>query len=333
MRTDRKKWIFLFGVGAAVILAAALSLFYGGTRIPAGQVLQALENPELTNHQHLVVLELRIPRTIGCILVGAAFGTAGAIMQGVTGNPLADSGLLGINAGAVFALALCLAFWPGLNFSGVVLFSFLGAAGAMAVVYGMMFLKKRRLNPVHLVLAGSGGSIFLSSLSQAIAIFYNIGYDLTFWTAGGAAGIRGKQLVFAAPVLVLGLALGLVLSGKISVLSLGEEAARGLGISVEKTRAFSLLAVLLLAGGAVALAGPIAFVGLLVPHIARHFLGGDYRFVIPGSLILGAFFMVIADVLSRVIHAPGETPVGLVFAAVGVPFFLWIVRKEERAID
>lgn len=265
----RKRIWFLLAGSAAVIIAAALSVLYGSTGIPAKQVLEAVLHPDMANRQHIVIQELRIPRTLGCMLVGASFASAGAIMQGVTRNPLADSGLLGINAGASFALALCLAFLPGLGFTGVVGFSFLGAAAAMTAVYGLMSLKRRKTDPVRLVLAGSAVSIFLSSLSQGVSIFYNIGYDLTFWTAGGVAGIRTRQLQLAGPVILAGLLAALALSGRVSMLSLGEDAARGLGLRVERSRLLCLFVVLLLAGGAVALAGPVAFVGLMVPHVVR----------------------------------------------------------------
>lgn len=308
-KTSRTKLsVFLAAGIAAVILAAALSVFYGSTKIPFETVLQALRAPDMTDQQQIIIHELRIPRTIGCILVGAAFAVAGAIMQGVTRNPLADSGLLGINAGASFALAVCLAFLPSLSFSGVVLFSFLGAAVAMVVVYGLMSIKHRKLDPVRLVLAGSAVSVFLSSLSQAISIFYNIGYDLTFWTAGGVAGIRAKQLTFAAPVILVGLLLSLLLSRQISLLSLGDDVARGLGLEIDRIRTLCLFVVLLLAGGSVALAGPVAFVGLLVPHVVRFFVGADYRAIIPSSMLAGAFCMLAADLISRTINAPSETP-------------------------
>ena len=333
-RSTRKKlFLFLLGGCAAALAAAALSILYGSTDIPVAKIIQVLTKPDLTDQQQIIIYELRIPRTLGCMLVGAAFAVAGAMMQGVTRNPLADSGLLGINAGASFALALCLAFLPSISFSAVVVFSFIGAAAAMAVVYGLMQVKRRKLDPVRLVLAGSAVSIFLSSLSQAISLFYNIGYDLTFWTAGGVAGIRGKQLVFAAPVIVAGLLFAILLSRRISLLSLGEDAARGLGLHIERTRVLCLLVVLLLAGGAVALAGPVAFVGLLVPHVVRFFVGADYRSIIPCSMIAGAVFMLIADIISRTVNAPGETPIGLVFAVVGVPFFIWTARREEKSLD
>lgn len=326
-------WAFFIVGCIVVMITAVFSVLFGSTKIAVDQILSAILHPDLNDYKQLVIRELRIPRTIGCILVGAAFASSGAIMQGVTKNPLADSGLLGVNAGASFALALCLAFLPGLGFSGVVLFSFLGAAASMLLLYCLMSMKNRKLDPVRLVLGGSAISIFLTSLSQAVSIFYNIGYDLTFWTAGGVAGIRAKQLYLAGPVIGLGLIIAIFLSGKVSVLSLGEDAARGLGLDVERSRVFCLMIVLLLAGGAVALAGPVAFVGLMVPHVMQYFVGADYRFVIPASMVGGAFFMLVADILSRVMNAPSETPIGLVFSIIGVPFFIWIARKGGKDFD
>lgn len=330
---QKRMTLFLLAVGAAVFLAAALSVLYGSMEITFGQVVNAVIRPDAADQRHIVVRELRIPRTLGCIMAGAAFSAAGSLMQGVTRNPLADSGLLGINAGASFALALCLAFLPGLGFTGVVIFSFLGASVSMLAVYGLMSMRHRKLEPVRLVLAGSAVSIFLSSLSQAVSIFFQIGYDLTFWTAGGVAGIRSRQLLLAGPVIVSGLVAAVLLSGRVSMLSLGEDAAKGLGLEVERSRFLCLLTVLLLAGGAVALTGPVAFVGLLVPHVVRFFTGADYRAVIPCSMAAGAFFMLTADIISRTINAPAETPIGLIFSVIGVPFFIWIARKEDKGFD
>ena len=223
----RKTIFFIVGI-AALFVAAVCSVRFGSTNISGEKILQAILQPDWSDSAQIAILELRIPRTIGCIIVGAAFACAGAIMQGITRNPLADSGLLGINAGSSFALAVCLAFWPGMSFSGIVMCSFLGAGAALLLVYGLLSLRHKKLDPVRLVLAGSAVSIFLSSICQAISLFCNIGYDLTFWTAGGVAGIRMKQLTFAVPGIAAGLLLALLLSKRISLLSLGDDAARGL---------------------------------------------------------------------------------------------------------
>ncbi len=224
--------IFLIGGVVAVALAAGLSLFFGSTPIPPDQVLGALFSPDMANQEHVAILELRGPRTVGCILVGAAFAVAGAIMQGVTRNPLADSGLLGINAGAAFALALCLALLPGMSFAGVVGCSFVGAAFALAVVFGAVSFRRRNVDPVLLVLAGCAVGLFLTALAQGVAIFFNIGYSLTFWTAGGVAGIRVDTLAMTAPFIVAALAASWALARRVTVLSLGEEAASGLGSEI-----------------------------------------------------------------------------------------------------
>lgn len=315
------------------MLAAGLSLFFGSTAIAPDQVIGALLSPDMANQEHVAVLELRGPRTVGCILVGAAFAVAGAVMQGVTRNPLADSGLLGINAGAAFALALCLALLPGMSFTGVVLCSFAGAAFALAVVFGAVSLRRRSVDPVLLVLAGCAVGLFLTALAQGVAIFFHIGYSLTFWTAGGVAGIRAESLALAAPFIVAALIAACGLSRRVTVLSLGDEAASGLGVSVGKSRALCLVTVLVLAGAAVALAGPVAFVGLMVPHVVRRFVGADYRAVIPASAVVGALFMLLADVAARTLMAPSEIPIGVIFAVVGVPFFIWCARREASGLD
>lgn len=329
---QKQRWtlpLFVILGIAAVAGAAVLSVLWGSTNISVQDVVTAFINPDWTRHEQIAVLELRLPRTIGDIFVGASFACAGAMMQGVTRNPLADSGLLGINAGASFALALCLAFASSITFGLTVFCSFIGAAASCAVVYGLLQIGHRKADPVRLVLAGSAVSLFLSALSQGVALFYNIGQDLTFWTAGGVAGIRMAQLKIAVPVMIIGLLGAWMLSGKIGVLSLGEDAARGLGLNVERTQTLSLAVVMVLAGAAVALAGPISFVGLLVPYITRFFVGSDYRRVIPCSMITGALCMLLADILSRIINAPSETPIGFIFALLGVPLFIVIARKGK----
>ena len=321
--------VFLIGGVIAVALAAGLSLFFGSTPIPPDQVLGALFSPDMANQEHVAILELRGPRTVGCILVGAAFAVAGAIMQGVTRNPLADSGLLGINAGAAFALALCLALLPGMSFAGVVGCSFVGAAFALAVVFGAVSFRRRNVDPVLLVLAGCAVGLFLTALAQGVAIFFNIGYSLTFWTAGGVAGIRTDTLAMTAPFIVAALAASWALARRVTVLSLGEEAASGLGVNVGKSRTLCLLVVLVRAGAAVALAGPVAFVGLMVPHIVRHIVGTDYRLILPSCAVLGAVLVVLVDLLARVIIAPLEFPVGILITMIGVPFFIFVSRRQR----
>ena len=331
MQTSTKKTIFFLVIlTIAAVFAAILSVFLGSTDISWQTVLEALFRPDLTSHQQIAVVELRLPRTIGDLLVGAGLASAGALMQGMTRNPLADSGLLGINAGASFGLALCLAFFSNVTFGLTIFVSFLGAAVSAFLVFGLLLLKHRKLDATRLVLAGLAVSMFLTALTQGISILTNTGQSLTFWSAGGTAGIRMDQLKIAAPVLIAALIAALLLSRQVSLLSLGEEAARSLGLNLNRSRLLTILVVLLLAGTSTALAGPVAFVGLLVPHIVRRFAGGRYEAILPCSMMLGALMMVLADILSRTLNAPTETPVGLIFAVIGVPAFIWISRKEEE---
>lgn len=331
MQTSTKKTIFFLVIlTIAAVFAAILSVFLGSTDISWQTVLEALFRPDLTSHQQIAVVELRLPRTIGDLLVGAGLASAGALMQGMTRNPLADSGLLGINAGASFGVALCLAFFSNVTFGLTIFVSFLGAAVSVFLVFGLLLLKHRKLDATRLVLAGLAVSMFLTALTQGISILTNTGQSLTFWSAGGTAGIRMDQLKIAAPVLIAALIAALLLSRQVSLLSLGEEAARSLGLNLNRSRLLTILVVLLLAGTSTALAGPVAFVGLLVPHIVRRFAGGRYEAILPCSMMLGALMMVLADILSRTLNAPTETPVGLIFAVIGVPAFIWISRKEEE---
>lgn len=314
----------------AVLVTAVLSVFLGSTDISWQTVLQALFAPDMSSHQQIAVVDLRLPRTLGDILVGAGLAVSGAIMQGVTRNPLADSGLLGINAGASFALALCLAFLTHVSFGFTILASFAGAAVSMLAVFGILLLRHRNLDSARLVLAGLAVSLFLTALTQGIAILTNTGQSLTFWTAGGVAGIRMEQLRVAAPVMILALAGSILLSSKLSILSLGDEAAQGLGLDLNRTKSAALILVLLLSGSAVALAGPVSFVGLLVPHMVRHVVGSTYQAIIPASMTAGSVFMLVADLVSRTVNAPAETPVGLIFAVIGVPVFIAISRRGIR---
>ncbi|WP_435052768.1 FecCD family ABC transporter permease [Faecalibaculum rodentium] len=305
-------------------MTAVLSVFLGSTDISWQTVLQALFAPDMSSHQQIAVVDLRLPRTLGDILVGAGLAVSGAIMQGVTRNPLADSGLLGINAGASFALALCLAFLTHVSFGFTILASFAGAAVSMLAVFGILLLRHRNLDSARLVLAGLAVSLFLTALTQGIAILTSTGQSLTFWTAGGVAGIRMEQLRVAAPVMILALAGSVLLSSKLSILSLGDEAAQGLGLDLNRTKSAAL------SGSAVALAGPVSFVGLLVPHVVRHVVGSTYQAIIPASMTAGSVFMLVADLVSRTVNAPAETPVGLIFAVIGVPVFIAISRRGIR---
>lgn len=324
--------VILFGGLIALALGLALSISVGAADIKFVTVWEAVFrfNPDLTQHQ--IIQELRLPRALAGALVGAAFAVAGAIMQGMTRNPLADSGLLGINAGAGFVLALIFALMPGLPFHYLILYSFVGAAIGMFLVYGIAAISKGGLSPVRLALAGAAVSALLVAISEGISIAFNIGQDLAFWYAGGVAGTKWLQLKIMGPWVGAGLIGSFMLSRSITLLSLGDEVASSLGQRTGWVKLAGAVLVLVLAGAAVAAVGSIGFIGLVIPHVARYLVGVDYRWIIPCSAVLGSLLTVMADTAARMINPPYETPIGALIALIGVPFFLYLARRERRSL-
>ncbi|KOP67925.1 ferrichrome ABC transporter permease [Bacillus sp. FJAT-18019] len=324
--------LILTGGVAALVLGIALSISLGAADIDLQNIWEAVFffNPGVTEHQ--IIRELRLPRVLGGAMVGACFAVSGAIMQGMTRNPLADSGLLGLNAGAGFAIALCFSFFPGLPYMYLILFSFLGAGLGVVLVYGVSSMAKGGLSPVRLVLAGAAISALLSALSEGIALYFQVGQDMAFWYAGGTAGIKWFHLKIMLPWIVVAILGAIALSRSITMLSLGDEIARGLGQRTGLVKLAGTVIVLVLAGAAVSVVGAVGFVGLMIPHVTRKLVGVDYRLIIPCSAVLGSLLVVIADLAARMVNPPYETPVGAIIALVGVPFFLYLARKERREL-
>ncbi|MFC5703934.1 FecCD family ABC transporter permease [Cohnella faecalis] len=324
--------LILIGGIIALAFSIALSVSYGAADIKLSVVWQAVFSfdPAITDHQ--IIKELRLPRVLGGAMVGACFAVAGAIMQGMTRNPLADSGLLGLNAGAGFVLALCFAFFPGLPYMYLIMYSFLGAGVGAGLVYGIGAMAKGGLTPVRLVLAGAAISAMLGALSEGIALYFRIGQDLAFWYAGAVSGTKWFELKVMFPWVAAAISGAIILSRSITLLSLGEDIARGLGQRTALVKIGATAIVLVLAGTAVSVVGAVGFVGLLVPHAARYWVGVDYRWIIPCSSVLGSLLVVLADLAARMINPPYETPIGALIALIGVPFFLYLARKERREL-
>ncbi|WP_407945103.1 FecCD family ABC transporter permease [Paenibacillus glycinis] len=323
--------VIFFGL---LLLAAGvgISVSFGAADIGFLTVWEAVfrYNPDLTSHQ--IIQELRLPRVLGCVMVGASFGVSGAIMQGMTRNPLADSGLLGLNAGAGFALAICFAFFPGLPYTYLILFSFVGAALSAVIVFALGSVAKGGLTPVRLVLAGVTLSALFTAFSEGLQLYFRIGQDMAFWFAGGVAGTRWMHLKIMSPWIGLALAGAIALSRSVTLLSLGEDIAKGLGLRSGPVKAACTVIVVVLAGSAVSVVGAVSFVGLLAPHVARKLVGIDYRWIIPASGVLGAVLVTFADLAARTVHPPYETPIGALIALIGVPFFLYLANKERREL-
>ncbi|PKG21740.1 FecCD family ABC transporter permease [Niallia nealsonii] len=324
--------IITVGLGILAFVLA-LSISVGAANIDLLTVWESIFHYNPNSTEHSIIHQIRVPRSVADIVVGASFAVAGSVMQGMTRNPLADSGLLGLNAGAVFMVALCFAFFPGVSYNFLILFSFLGASLSVALVYGVGSLSRKGVTPIRLVLAGAAVTALFTALSEGIAIYFNLSQDLAFWFAGGMAGVKWAQLKLMLPWAIAALVGSLVISRSITVLSLGEEVATGLGQRTKFVKIAGAIIVFVLAGASVSVAGPIGFVGLVVPHITRFLVGVDYRWIIPCSAVLGGLLTSLADIGARMINAPHETPIGAIFALIGVPFFLYVARKEGREMQ
>lgn len=323
------KILFSLAALAAMFL---LAMLLGAKDVTFSELWLVLTNSG-TDDKILMLREIRYPREVAAVLVGAALSVAGAIMQGLTRNPLADPGLLGLTAGARAALAVAVAILPAMNYFGIMLVCFIGAALGMLLVIGLGAMKKGGLSPLRIVLAGSAVSAFLYAVADGIGLFTKTSKDLTMWTSGGLVGTTWGQVQAISPVVILALLVAILMSKSLTILSLNEEAAVGLGLRKEYVKALLYLLIVLLAGSAVALIGNMAFIGLMIPHIVRAMFGTDYRSVIPMSAVWGAIFMLMADTLGRTLSAPYETPVVAIIALLGLPFFLFVVRKGVRALS
>jgi iron complex transport system permease protein len=279
-----------------------------------------------------MIREIRLPRELAAIFVGAALSVSGAIMQGLTRNPLADPGLLGLTSGANAALALILALSPSAGYLAITIACFIGAAIGVILVFGIGAMKKGGFSPLRIVLAGAAVSAFLYAIAEGIGLYFNISKDVSMWTAGGLLGASWSQLKVIVPFIVAGMAVALYLARQLTILSLNEEVAVGLGQKTNIVKISLFIVIVLLAGASVALVGNMAFIGLMVPHIVRRMVGTDYRFVLPMSAIIGASFMLLADTLARTINAPYETPVYAIVSMLGLPFFLFIVHKGGKGV-
>jgi ABC-type Fe3+-siderophore transport system permease subunit len=325
-----RRWIGLVVLLVLTAVACLASIAIGTRSIGLGEVWRALLDSGLSSEEAVIVRRLRVPRTVLGLMVGMALGVAGALMQGHTRNPLGDPGLLGVTAGASLAVVLSIA-WLGISTpSGYVWFAFLGALAGTVAVYLIGSAGRGGATPVTLALAGAALSALLYGLVRAILVTDQQTLDsFRFWVVGSLAGRDADVAEQVAPFIALGLLLAVVNGPALDLLGLGEDVARGLGQRIWLARAVGLAAITLLAGAATAACGPIAFVGLVVPHAVRAVTGPDHRWLIPCSALAGAVLLLTADVVGRVVVRPGELQVGIVLALIGAPFFIALVRRRK----
>ncbi len=308
-----------------------LSIVVGSKNISLAAVLHGLF-ANTGQGDDYVIWDLRVPRTLVGIAVGAALGAAGALIQGLTRNPLADPGILGVNAGAAFFVGISVAFFGVSSVGGYLWFAFFGALVVTVVVYVIGSAGRGPADPVRLTLAGVALGAVLLSVVTALTLLDPRAFDrMRNWNAGSVAGRGYDVLVPVLPFLLVGAVLAAVATRSLNAVALGDEFANSLGANVSRTRVIVIVAVTLLAGGATAVAGPVGFIGLMVPHIARWIVGPDQRWILAYTLILAPCLVLAADVLGRLVLRSGEIPVGIVTAFIGAPVLIVLVRRKRAS--
>lgn len=323
--------IGLLAVLGVLALCVLLSIAVGAKSIPPLTVWQALFSYD-GSYDHSVVRELRLPRTVLGVFVGAALGLAGALMQALTRNPLAEPGLLGVNSGAAAAVVVAIFAFGVTSPQGYVWFAFAGAGGAALLVYFLGSRGRSTATPVRLALAGTAVAAVLQGLVYGVIVLNDFVFDrIRFWQVGSLVGRDLEIFLKVWPFLLAGVAVALMLAPALNTVALGEDLATALGARLQRTRLLAAASIVLLCGAATAAAGPIWFVGLVVPHVARAIAGPDQRWVLPYSALLAAVLLTGADTLGRVVLPNGELEVGIITALVGAPMFIALVRRKRIA--
>ncbi len=337
MKKHNKKTVSYVFMGVGIILLIAgilMSISIGAKNIDIQTIIQSLfiDSNDVNTK---IIRDVRIPRAICAMLVGGFLAVSGAIMQGITRNPIAEPSVMGITQGATFMIAVAFVLqriYPNLIIGsfGLMIFAFIGASISGLLVYFVSSRTARKVDPVKLVLAGTALGTLLISLAMGIAMYFNLSQQLSFWISGGLVSAKWEGVKLLSIVGGSALIGAIIMAPKITILSLGEEVAIGLGQKTNTVRFISLIIVIFLTGASVSVAGNIVFVGLIVPQIVKRVVGADYKYIIPGSMILGSVLLVYSDILARMINPPYETPIGSLTALLGVPMFIYLVRKDTK---
>lgn len=327
-RGQAVRGLLLLGLLGALALLAALSVTVGTRAVASADIVAALSGH--TDSLGQAAVAVRMPRTLLAVLAGGALALAGAVMQGVTRNPLADPGILGVNAGAALAVVIGVAWFDIASTEAYLWHAVIGAAAATAFVYAVGSLGPGGATPLKLTLAGAATSVACASFVIAVVLpRTDIAGGIQSWSVGGVGGATFDRLVPALPFLAAGFLIALLSARRLNSLALGDDLAAGLGEHVAASRAIASLGAVLLCAASTALCGPIAFVGLVVPHLCRLLIGVDYRWLLPLSALGGACLLLAADVVGRVVARPAEIEVSIITALLGAPFFIWIVRRQR----
>ena len=322
--------LIFFIISLLFVIGAYLSLRFGAISYSHQQLVETLRHPMTDSPVQDVVIDLRLPRMVAAILVGAAMAQAGAMMQGITRNVIADPGLLGINAGAGLALILGYAIFGSLHYSQILVICLLGSCLAAGLVFGLSYQVQKGYNQLRLILSGAMVASLFSAIGQAITIYFDLSAAVIGWQAGGLVQVNWEMLAIIGPLIIVGLILAQLFSHQLTILSLNETVAKNLGQRTALMTMVLLGIVLLLSAAAVALVGSLSFVGLIIPHFIRMFTGKNYKMLLPLTAFAGASFLIWVDLVCRSINPPAETPISAVISIIGLPCFLWLIRKEKH---
>jgi iron complex transport system permease protein len=318
-------WLCLF----AVIFAVLLHISVGAKPIPIAVVWDALTAPNVDLFDHVVVRDLRLPRAIFAVSVGAALSVAGALMQGVTRNPLAEPAILGLMAGATFAVIIGIGWFKLASTGYVPLFAAVGALLGAIMVWSIAIAAPGGATPLTLILSGAAVSGLLYAIEHTVVLLDEKTFQqFRVWLSGSLSGRDLGTYLWALPWLAAGLIAALVIARQVTALAMGEETAAGLGVNIVRIKVIALGAVIALTAAAVSIAGPMGFVGLVIPHVVRLFVGADYRLIVPFSAVVGAGYVVVVDILARTLLAPVEISTGILTTMLGAPVFVALVRSR-----
>lgn len=327
LKTNSLRWAGLIAAALLLLVLMSFSIVYGYTDTTWKMAIDAFTNFDGTN-EHIIIQSVRLPRALIAAAVGASLAIAGVLLQSLTKNPLAAPEIFGINAGAGFAVVITVTLFSISNLQVFTWVSFLGAAVSFIFVYIIGSIGREGLTPMKLTLAGAAMSAMFASMTQGFLVINETALEqVLFWLAGSVSGRKLETLAAVFPYILAGWIFSLIIAGKLNVLSMGEDVAKGLGLKTGLLKLGAGIVIVLLSGGAVAVAGPIGFLGIVIPHLTRAVVGIDHRWVIPYAGLLGGMLLLIADIASRYIIMPQEVPVGVMTAVIGTPFFVYIARR------
>lgn len=327
LKTNSLRWAGLFAAMLLLLVLMSFSIVYGYTDTTWKMAFDAFTQFDGTN-EHIIIQSVRLPRALIAAAVGASLAIAGVLLQTLTKNPLAAPEIFGINAGAGFAVVITVTLFSISNLQVFTWVSFLGAAVSFIFVYIIGSIGREGLTPMKLTLAGAAMSAMFASMTQGFLVINETALEqVLFWLAGSVSGRKLDTLAAVFPYLLAGWIFSLIIAGKLNVLSMGEDVAKGLGLKTGLLKLGAGIVIVLLSGGAVAVAGPIGFLGIVIPHVTRAVVGIDHRWVIPYAGLFGGMLLLVADIASRYIIMPQEVPVGVMTAVIGTPFFVYIARR------